>query len=48
MRLAEPEWRGVAGQERFEVTFGIEGGASVRADMPGPFHGRTFTRSTSS
>jgi hypothetical protein len=47
MHLVEPEWRGVAGQERFEVTFGIEGGASMRADMPGPFHGRTFKRSMS-
>jgi CubicO group peptidase (beta-lactamase class C family) len=44
MRLATPEWQGVAADERLEVGFTVEAGRATRADMPGPFHGRPFLR----
>jgi CubicO group peptidase (beta-lactamase class C family) len=47
MRFSTPEWRGVAGDEQLEVRFALESGRTVRADMPGPFHGRPFLRTDS-
>jgi len=44
MQFSTPEWRGVAADERLEVSFSLEAGRAVRADMPGPFHGRPFLR----
>jgi CubicO group peptidase (beta-lactamase class C family) len=44
MALSAPEWRGVAAGERFAMSFAVDGGRAIRAEMSGPFQGRPFER----